>query len=351
MPENVSVPESVTAGTKTAELFQETEEPKPMELQVISNVHKFQWNFEEIKTAVQAYMDKYVGLVVTEDNLKDMESAQKEIAGVRTKIDKFRKEVKKLLNEPYENFEGQVKELQELINQAETPLKEQILKYEDERVATKEKELMEFAKKTAANLGLRNEYFKISIQSKWTNRTAKDSAVRKEIVTLIEGLLDQQSKDDEAKELQRQKTELIVQLCASTSKTFLLKTPVVPQDVELQVHNAALADIPGIITEVCRKRADMERKAAEPQQPEFTPQPHMDSAPPMPPVQQEYAPAPYPPTPPNLPPCPPPINTRTELWDVDLHISGITVAKAENLKAYMTQSGIQYKFSGYVRRS
>lgn len=329
---------------------------EPMELQVISNVHKFEWNFQEIKAAVQAHIEKYHGLVVNEDNLKDMESAQKELAGVRTKIDGFRKKVKKLLDEPYKNFEAQIKELQSLVEKAETPLKEQILKYEDDRRDKQENYWTCWMHTTAKNMGLRDNcaLTQLSVKPQWLNRTAKEATIRKEIVTEIEQLLDQQRKADEAAELQRQKTELIAQLCVSTSKTFMLKTVVVPEDVKHLVFSAGLAEIPGIIADECRKRAEMEQKAAEPPQPEFTPPSHVDAAPPMPSYTQECAPAPYPPMPPvpaKMPPCPPPINTALpELWDANLRVWGITVSQAEALKAYMSQNGIKFEFSGYTRR-
>ncbi|MBU2704181.1 hypothetical protein Ga0466249_005335, partial [Sporomusaceae bacterium BoRhaA] len=150
-----------------------------MEPKIIKDVHEFTWNFSDIKANLSGYISKYTGLVVTEDNLKDMEAAQKEIAGVRTKIDGFRKTVKKKLEEPYKQFESEIKELQALIEQAEKPLKEQIDKYEEARVVKLESELLTFAENTSNNLGLRPEYVgKFSIQSAWIKRTAKITTTR-----------------------------------------------------------------------------------------------------------------------------------------------------------------------------
>jgi hypothetical protein len=76
-------------------------EQTEMEPKIIKDVHEFTWNFSDIKANLSNYIQKYTGLVVNEDNLKEMESAQKEIAGVRIKIDGFRKDIKKKLEEPY----------------------------------------------------------------------------------------------------------------------------------------------------------------------------------------------------------------------------------------------------------
>lgn len=92
-----------------------TESGTITDLKIISNIHKFQWNFAEIKQNIEGNIEKYVGLVVTDENLKDMEATQKEIASIRTKVDGFRKAVKKEMEKPYKVFEGEIKELKELI--------------------------------------------------------------------------------------------------------------------------------------------------------------------------------------------------------------------------------------------
>lgn len=230
------------------------------DLKIISNVQEFTWNFAEVKKTIEGNIQKYVGLVVTEENLKEMETAQKEIASIRTKVDGFRKAVKKKMEEPYKVFEGEIKELLQLIEKAETPLKEQTLKYEQDRIAIKEDELKKFAQKTATNMGVRPEYFKIVIPSTWTNRTAKQAAVRKEIVKAIETMLDAQRRDDEAAEMAKQRAGLIESQCLTHS--VALKTPVVPEDVNHLLVGVALPDISGIILAECQKRAEMEAKAA-----------------------------------------------------------------------------------------
>ncbi|WP_425057644.1 hypothetical protein SCACP_21630 [Sporomusa carbonis] len=331
-----------------------------LEPKTTSLIQEFDWNFAEIKQAIQQRIEKYVGLVVTEDNLKDMEDTQKEIAGLRAKIDAFRKQVKKQLNEPYDKFEGQVKELLAIVEQAEGPLRKQILQYEEDRRKAKETELLEFGRKTAANLGVRDEYFNLVIPAKWTNRTAKDGAVRKEIVTEVEYMLARQRKDDEAAELERQKTELITQLCANTSQVFMLKTPLTPEDIQHLTANAGLAEIPGIITKECTRRAELERKAAAP--PPVLELSEYGSMSASPEPEPEYSPEYLPPEPPRpqLPPMPPPPRMEEPplqppfqpatapapaLWDVQILLTGksVTVQQAARVRQCMEQNGFIYE--------
>lgn len=338
------------------------------DLKIISNEHKFVWNFADIKQNLNSHIEKYVGLVVTEENLKDMESTQKEISSIRTKIDGFRKEVKKKMEEPYKIFEGEVKELLQLIEKAETPLKKQILEYENDRIAKKEVEFKNFAQTTATDMGVREEYFKLTIPSKWTNRTARESSVKREIVAEINSMLETQRRNDEALELQRQKEEMIIAVCAVHS--IGLKTPVTPSDIDHLIVNAELAAIPNIIMAECQKRAEMERKAAEPKVETLPPKlDHVhhpdDNNIGFPNYGQEVEetdpdwvdevlnPASFniPPLPPVSRPMPPMPPTRESLYDVILKLPGITIPQAGALKAFMASQGILYEIVSQTRRS
>lgn len=340
------------------------------DLKIISNVQEFKWNFADIKQSLNNHIEKYVGLVVTEENLKDMESTQKEISSIRTKIDGFRKEVKKKMEEPYKVFEGEVKELLQLIEKAETPLKKQILEYENDRVKKLEEDLKKFAKTTATNMGVRDEYFKFSVQSTWTKRTAKKNTVRKEIVAEIETMLDSQRRDDEAKEMAKQRIDLIKGQCVAHSAG--LKTPIVPDDVNHLLVDASLVDIPGIILAECQKRADMEAKEAAltvpkipdpPKPPEgYEPYPYL-SKPPEPrpggymPCVSDADPCPewegseihiqpagglppLPPRPRSIPPMPP---SQPQLFKCVIEYPNITVREAAAIKEFLSGRAISYK--------
>lgn len=325
-----------------------------MELQVLNHVQEFNWNFQEIKQAVTEYIEKYHGLVVTEENLKDMEAAQKEVAAVRIKIDGFRKEVKKRLEEPYKQFDIEIKELQALVEKAEGPLKEQIYKYETDRIKKREEELMQFAKKTAAGLGVRDDYFKLAIPSKWTNRTARDSAIKKEIVSEIEAMLEQQRRDDEAIELLRQRAELIDQTCAEHSKLLSLKTPVTAEDVSHILAEAKLSEIPAIVIDFCCKRHELETRAAEADSSPSLPESPTDSCeresstetqqPPLPPPPAQRVPMP-PPVPPSSAIAP------TLYFDCVIRYPKITIRQAAAIKQFIAAQGIQYEVVSQIQRS
>lgn len=328
------------------------------DLKIISNVQEFKWNFAEVKQKIQSDIEKYVGLVVTDENLKEMETAQKEIASIRTKVDGFRKAVKKKIEEPYKVFEGEIKELLQLIEKAEKPLKDQTLKYESDRIIAKEAELKTFAQKTATNMGVRPEYFNIVIPSQWTNRTAKDSAVRKKVVISIETMLDAQRRDDEAREMAKQRIGLIEG--QRLAHSALLKTPVVPGDVNHLLVGVALAEIPGIILAECQKRADVEAKASADAikvelPPTISPQPdYIPDIDPCPewvgseiylpdPVLQLPPIPPLPPAPRSMPPMPPSQQIQPQLFKCVIEYPNITVQEATAIKEFLSSRAIGYR--------
>lgn len=313
-----------------------------MDLTVVKHELAFQWNFEEVKSALVGHIEKYADLIVTDDNLKDMEETQKEIASVRIKIDGFRKEVRKKMEEPYSKFDGEIKELQSLVEKAERPLKDQLAKYETKRIEDTQAKLLEFARKLAEGIGLREEFFAIAIKPAWTNRTAKQAAVRKEITIEVETCLDRQRRDDEAKELLRQTEIMLANLCESESKNFGLATPVTSEDVKRysvgDIGKRPLSELPNIVVEVCRERQEMERKAAEATQKVI-----VDMSAPMPPVVPMATPVMPPVTQPAPPPMPPVMPPNQQLFDVGLKLPRITIMQAQALKEFMATRGIQYQ--------
>ena len=90
-------------------------------------------NFEEVKKALAETLTKYENIVVTEETLSGCKATQKELAGVRTKIDTYRKDKKKALSEPIIAFENQCKELIALIEKAEQPIKDGIKVFDDKK--------------------------------------------------------------------------------------------------------------------------------------------------------------------------------------------------------------------------
>lgn len=142
------------------------------EIQINKELPVIKMNFEEVKGSLQETMKKYEGIVVTEEGLKDCKATQKDLAGLRNKIDTYRKDVKKEMELPIKEFEGKCKELIGLISDVEKPIKEGIKTFDDKRREEKRNKALEYikdsiqvhklAKKYAERLDVKDKYLTLS---------------------------------------------------------------------------------------------------------------------------------------------------------------------------------------------
>ncbi len=233
-----------------------------MELKVIESVQKLSWNFEEIKAELAAHVAQYKDLVVSETNLPDMEKTHKEIASLRVKISKFRVAIKKDFLKPYEQFELEVKQLLELVEKAETPIKDQIDKYETERRNTKRLEILGWINQTASDCALAEKFSsQIVVDEKWLNRGASKKSVIEDIQMRVAWFLDVQTKEVEAETFRQQKIEMAKFLCESLSAGLV--TPVTFAEIENRIDSLDLAGLKANIENEVAKRKEREERAAQ----------------------------------------------------------------------------------------
>ncbi len=345
-PESVNdSPETVI---KTAEIVDESVltvielEPKTLSL-----VQEFSWNFDEIKASLAGKIERYTGLIVTDDNLKDMEKTQRDIASLRVKISKFQLQVKRDMEKPFGRFKKQIDELQKLVESVEKPIKDQLEVYETKRRAEKSAMVQAMIDELALQVGLDEKYVsQIVIADSYLNRGTTKKEITEDLQMKIAWFLDIQAKEHQAELFKAQKAEMAKLLCQSLSAGLV--TPITYEEIQGGIE--AMADILAVkayIENEVSSRKELEaraaQQAAEKAARETTP-------PPLPPKP----PAGDPPFPPPAmswgPPMAPPAASEP-LWDVDLHIYATTVAKMEKLKAFMAAESIQYVFNNHMRRN
>ena len=231
------------------------------ELKVLNNIQgRIEWDSEAAKSYIVSLIAPYRGLVVTDDNVKDMEKTQKELASMRRKIDKFRKDTKKQAEEPIKAFEMEIKDIQKVIADAEDPIAEQLEKYELKRVNNVRSAIMAEAKEVAIHESLRDEYMvDFVIDQSWTNRTAKKAFVLQGILAKVTDLKRVQELDDKQKQMEILKNKQIYLLCENLSEKYGLNTPIDPLLIYPQTQMAELEELPEIVEKAAQSQADVER--------------------------------------------------------------------------------------------
>lgn len=159
-------------------------------------------NFDEMKATLKETLENYKGIIVTEETLPACKSTQRELAGVRNKIDTYRKEKKKVLSKPIVDFENQCKELISLIEQAEAPIKEGIKVFDDEKREMKRQQAIELSKEVIEEIGLNEKYAdRLEILDKYCNLTAKSNEVREDLISRALTLKVEQDRENELMEI------------------------------------------------------------------------------------------------------------------------------------------------------
>lgn len=229
------------------------------EIQINKQLPVITMNFEEVKASLVENMERYKGIIVTEESLKDCKATQKDLAGLRNNLDTYRKDVKKEMEKPIKAFESECKELIGLIAEVEAPIKSGILEFDNKRKEEKRKfadvKIFEICQK----LNLEKKYAdQLTVLDKYLNLSASAKSVVEDIEQRAEALKQQQNMD-------KVKAEMIKANIESALETvnLTLKTPLEYKDFEKYLSLGW--DGPRIVREINERAAQIRQaeKAAE----------------------------------------------------------------------------------------
>lgn len=109
-----------------------------MELQIYSpteenSIKQIDWNFDELKKEITKKAEMYNSLVYTDETIKEAKNDRAKLNKFIKALEDKRKDVKKMMLEPYTQFESQVKELVSLISNANNNIDSQVKSYEQKK--------------------------------------------------------------------------------------------------------------------------------------------------------------------------------------------------------------------------
>ena len=91
------------------------------------------WNFEELKKEVTEKANMYKSLVYTDENIKEAKADRAALNKFSKALNDGKKDVKKMMLEPYSVFEGQVKELIAIVDEANANIDSQVKAYDQKK--------------------------------------------------------------------------------------------------------------------------------------------------------------------------------------------------------------------------
>lgn len=156
--------------------------PGKMEFRLISPTESnflkhIEWNKEELLAAVRSKVASYEGIVYTEETVKTAKNDRAELNNLVKAIDERRKKVKEVINQPYAEFEKELKEITDLIKKQSAEIDEQVKAFETAEKEEKKAKIMEAYKKAIGNLAEILPFSKVFDQ-RYLNKTCKlESAI------------------------------------------------------------------------------------------------------------------------------------------------------------------------------
>jgi hypothetical protein len=215
------------------------------------------FNYQEISDHLDSVLEKYRGLVFSDNDVADCKKTIAELRKGQKSLDEFRKATKKQLTESVTNFEFQCKVLYGKFDAVIQPLTVQQDQFELDRKEKKRAEVQGIISPLIVEYGLCGGYaYKLVLQEKYLNKGETFNAIKAELTTLAISLKAQQDKEGQERDLIKTKVEL-------ANALYALENPLISDPYVRQLSYQSVIEVEGLITLDAEKAKARQDKAAE----------------------------------------------------------------------------------------
>ena len=141
------------------------------------------WNFEDLKAEITQKSNEYMNLVYSDDQIKEAKKDRAALNKLISALEAKRKEIKKQVMIPYEDFEKKEKELVGIIRQAVDNIDSQIKGYEEGLRQEKLKKVKEIYKESIGDLDRAVPLERI-FKDSWLNASTTLKSIKEEIAAI-----------------------------------------------------------------------------------------------------------------------------------------------------------------------
>lgn len=184
------------------------------------------WNYETIHHALELMLEKYRGLIVTDENEKDMEKARREVVSIRTKLERFRKRGRAEFDAPKNEFSAKCDTLIRMVNEVEKPIAEQLEVYEQSRKDELIQRIHEEFFRKCKRAGVEEDFCALDVKSKWLNKTQKWIDTINDLDEAVASCLRFQEEEKKQKELKQLRLSVLQSYLDRRNKELELINPV-----------------------------------------------------------------------------------------------------------------------------
>lgn len=194
------------------------------DLKVLATAPEIIFDVDALVAAVDAVLEPYNGLVVTEDMVPGIKSEMAALNKVKDKLETARKEIAGKIIAPVKEFEAQVKAAVQRIVDGRAKLDAQVKAYEEQEREERRENVQLLISSVLLDAGL--EDFDVPVDPRWLNKTATMKGIRAEVENIA---LREKTRRMEAAQLERAKQDrvaLIEQAVARAGERYGFELPV-----------------------------------------------------------------------------------------------------------------------------
>ena len=141
-----------------------------IQLVTLGNTEVSSWDFTMLKAELQYQVDKYAGIIYTDETVKEAKNDRATLNKVKKAISDAEKAYKTKCLEPYEAVKPQIKELIDLVENQRVLIDATVKDFENRQKLEKEQSVRQYYDRKAIVLGELAEPLYVKLfDSKWTN--------------------------------------------------------------------------------------------------------------------------------------------------------------------------------------
>lgn len=141
-------------------------------------------NKDVLDQAIEAFISKYEGIVVTEETLKDAKDSKAKVNALKKALEDKRKEQKRLYNEPLNKFEKEIKANVEKLDQVYQSINEGVKFFEEQKREERKKEIEAKIAEISELNGVDPQA--VEFRKSWLNATPSMAKKTEEIVEAVQ---------------------------------------------------------------------------------------------------------------------------------------------------------------------
>lgn len=178
------------------------------------------FDYAGLEAQAKALVAKYEGLVVSEDQVKDIKKEMAEINALKIRLDSARKEAKRQIEIPVKEFEAQIKKICAIFDRTYAALGAQVQAFVEKARAEKRETVQGIIDEELQAASARVARFPIPVQESWLNKTTTLKSVREAVRDIIEQRIQSEAAHRQAEQARTERASAIEQAVRAANAEY-----------------------------------------------------------------------------------------------------------------------------------